>query len=711
MKKITAYLMVIILTLTLAMPSMNGLNVVAVGEEGTDFYSSFETGEPSANVSVLETTGNNFATTIGSGPAQLWGNTSSRANRGWTGSNALKITGTKQNASATYYANIYSVNIEIVANTNLSYMVMPYQDNDVQTNLYDEEYTSNYAAVDLKFSDNTYLSDYGALDQYGFKVSPLDQGKAGITEQNNWLKVTSNLGDTKFGLQGKRIQEILVGYEKPNGTTGKSVTVFFDDISIYRENKPVVTNIAEYVNILRGTQNGAYTEDHNKYAHGLNNPIVATPHPFNFWSPSTTMSAQTVYQYTGSEANFKHIHLNHVASNWISESGVFDFSADSTTVWSDATALYNSLRTRGSNFKHENEIAHAHYYGVTFNEDDAKAPGVKVEVTPTEHAAVLRFTFPEDSVKRNVILDSAKARSSSTSGITYNNDGTFAAFTSRANNGQKRMYVYGKFNVLPSAFREAASNYRPMSMFEFPEAESGETVVELTVASSFISAEQAIKNFNHEISSTDDFDSVETRALTEWNEKLSTVTVEDPNATYDQLSSLYSNLYRAFVYPVLDSENVAEVGATPEWKYASPYSGNATTLTLKEGKLFYNNGFWDTYRTAWPVYALFTPEKDTDLLNGLVQHYRDNGWVPRWIAPSGTNSMVGTNSDSIFGDAISQGIEFEYEDAYKSSLKNATVYSPNNSGNFYSGRAGMASWPFIGYSPTDRKSTRLNSSH
>jgi predicted alpha-1,2-mannosidase len=683
------------------------ISAVPIYAPETEFYSSFETTDAAINPVVVSSSGNNFATTVGAGPAQLWGNVSTRANLGWTGSRALKISGTKQAESASYYATIYdNLNILIGADTRLSYMVLPYIDADTKTSftsannagVYDAEYTCNYAAIDLKFDDGTFLRTYGAIDQYGFKVSPLDQGNAGIIEQNNWLKVTSKLGDVA-ALRGKTITSILVGYEKPTGSTGKSMTVFFDDVQIYREPDPVVENLAEYVNILRGTQNGAYDTDHNKYAHGLNNPIVSTPYPFNFWSPGTTMSAQTIYQYTGSQANFKHIHLNHVASNWIGESGNFDFSADSTTVWSTAAALYTSLNSRGSNFKHENEIAHAHYYGVTFNEDDAKAPGVKIEVTPTEHAAVLRFTFPAGSTRRNVILDSAKARNATTSGITYNDDGTFAAFTSRTNNGQKRMYVYGQFSVVPSAFRQAASNYYPMSMFEFDAAANGPTVVELKVATSFISAAQAIKNLNLEIAPTDNFDSIEAKALAQWNEKLGCITVEDPNATYDQLVSLYSNLYRACIYPLLDSENTG-TNEAPRWQYASPYSGNATTITLKDGRLFYNNGFWDTFRTAWPTLALLTPIKDADIVNGLVAHYLDNTWVPRWIAPAGTNSMVGTNSDSIFGDAIAQGIVFDYANAYASSLKNATVYSPNNSGNFYSGRAGMAEWPFLGYTPT-----------
>lgn len=647
-----------------------------------------------------------FQLSTGAGPAQLWGNTSSRANMGWTGSRALKATGIKRQANANSSQIIYdNVDVTVNSDTKLSYMIMPYINSDLKNTSnadipdnYDYEYTNNFAAIDLKFDDGTFLSQYGAKDQYGVEVSPLGQGNGRIVEQNNWLKVTSSIGAIP-ALRSKTIKSILVGYAKNGGTPGKEINVYFDDVKLYREADPIVTNLADYVNILRGTQNGAYNEDHNKYAHGLNNPIVATPHPFNFWSPATTMSAQTVYQYAGSEANFKQIEINHVASNWIGESGTFDISADSTTVWSSANALYTSLNTRGSVFKHENEIARAHYYGVTFNDNDAKAPGVKIEVTPTEHAAVLRFTFPAGAAKRNVILDCAKSRSSSTSGITNNGDGTFSAFTTKASNGQKRMYIYGQFSVVPSAFRQPATNYTPMSMFEFAAAPSGATVVELKIATSYMSAAQAIKNLNLEIDTNDNFDSIKAKALETWNNKLSVIKIDDPNATYDQLSLIYSNLYRAFVYPLLDSENTG-TAENPKWQYPSPYSGNTTTSTIKDGRLFYNNGFWDTYRTAWPLYSLLTPQKDTDLLNGLVQHYLDNGWIPRWIAPAGTDSMVGTNSDSIFGDAISQGVNFDFENAYYSSLKNATVYSPNNNSNFYSGRAGMAVWPFIGYSPT-----------
>ncbi|MFR6562960.1 MAG: glycoside hydrolase domain-containing protein [Eubacterium ventriosum] len=56
-----------------------------------------------------------------------------------------------------------------------------------------------------------------------------------------------------------------------------------------------------------------------------------------------------------------------------------------------------------------------------------------------------------------------------------------------------------------------------------------------------------------------------------------------------------------------------------------------------------NNGFWDTYRTAWSGYGLFTPSKATELLNGLVQHYKDQGWVCAKMDCTGWNQQYGGN--------------------------------------------------------------------
>ena len=232
-----------------------------------------------------------------------------------------------------------------------------------------------------------------------------------------------------------------------------------------------------------------------------------------------------------------------------------------------------------------------------------------------------------------------------------------------------------------------------MGMFQFTPNESGETVIEMKVATSFISKDQAQRALSIEIAANEGFDAVRDKALKIWNDTLGSIEVE--GGSYHERVTFYSNLYRAFVYPTSLAENTG-TNEQPHWKHYSPYTKN-----VEDGQFVYNNGFWDTFRTTWPLYSIVAPEKATQLLNGLVQHYKEQGWIPRWIAPAGTDCMVGTNSDNIFADALNRGVTFDVEEAYASALRNGSVYSVNNGKNSYSGRAHMDGMVFLGYVPQD----------
>ncbi len=331
---------------------------------------------------------------------------------------------------------------------------------------------------------------------------------------------------------------------------------------------------------------------------------------------------------------------------------------------------------RQAEFSHDNEIAKAHYYSVTFDEG-SNASNSQIEVTPTLHGAVSRFTFDKDSKNRNIIFDSTRASGT----LKYNKDGSFEATSNHTSNGMQTMYVYGEFSEKPVS-TIVQNSKQGIASFD-------SDVVELKLATSFISIDQAKKNLELEIGKNDDFKSIFKQAQNTWDETLNTIDVK--GASKDQLITLYSNLYRLNAYPNLLSENTG-TNDEPVWKYKSPY-GNHDVV---DGTLYYNNGFWDTYRTAWAAYGLFTPEKATELLDGLVQHYNDQGYVPRWIAPGGTNSMVGTSSDIIFGDAIAKGIEFDWQNAYESAIKNAAV-AVDSSNLTNGGRAQLNTSIFEGY--------------
>ena len=101
-------------------------------------------------------------------------------------------------------------------------------------------------------------------------------------------------------------------------------------------------------------------------------------------------------------------------------------------------------------------------------------------------------------------------------------------------------------------------------------------------------------------------------------------------------------------------ENVG-TNRRPFYRYASPFSPplvpNTPTETgakVVDGKVYLNNGFWDTYRTAWPAYSLLYPKDAGEMVDGFVQQYRDGGWVARWSSPGYANLMTGTSSDVAF---------------------------------------------------------------
>src|SRR5690606_28055784 len=158
--------------------------------------------------------------------------------------------------------------------------------------------------------------------------------------------------------------------------------------------------------------------------------------------------------------------------------------------------------------------------------------------------------------------------------------------------------------------------------------------VELRITSSFISQDQAAANHALELDGVS-FDDAHQAVQDAWNGRLSVVH-DVQGATDDQLVTLYSSLYRLNLYPNSQFENVGTADY-PEYAYASPVaakSGSATDTDtdaqIVDGKIYVNNGFWDTYRTAWPLYGLLYPDVTEELVDGFVQPYRDKIGRASW---------------------------------------------------------------------------------
>lgn len=174
---------------------------------------------------------------------------------GWTGYNSLMAAGSHLGMERAFSRNVIytDLHIPVSEHTQFSYMIFPAMARD---NFYDFDYTSMYMALDLAFTDGSYLSELSALDQNGNRLTARSQGESNALYYLQWNQILSHIGQVAAG---KTISQILVVYDKPAGTEGMDAPFlsYFDDILI--EDKVPVTyeHLYDYVNILRGSQSNS----------------------------------------------------------------------------------------------------------------------------------------------------------------------------------------------------------------------------------------------------------------------------------------------------------------------------------------------------------------------------------------------------------------------------------------------------------------------
>lgn len=631
---------------------------------------------------------------VSSGPSSLY---NAKSNIGWTGLKAFTYTGSHTaDGRAFSYNKIFDVDIAVTDNTELSYYIAPqFMDSESM------DYSSTYAAVDLLFDDGTYLHELNAIDQHGVKLDAQSQGNSKTLYNNQWNFKKSQIGAVAAG---KTIKRVLIAYDHPNAVKFAAFKGTIDDIKIDGNPvKKVYNKLSEYVDTRRGTlSNGSFSR-------GNNFPATAVPHGFNFWTPVTDAGGVWLYQYhesndsTTNLPKLQALSLSHEPSPWIGERNTFQVMP------SDTAGIPSANRsTRALTFKHENEIAQAHYYSVKFEN------GIRAEIAPTDHAAMFRFTFAGNS--SNLILDNKNDDvSGATAAVTINADNTVQGWSdikSGFSNGAQRMFFYAEFDkpvIEKGAPSGTGGGGNKQAYVKFDT--TSDKVVHMKIATSYISVDQAKKNLALEIGAADTFDTIKGKAQEQWDKLFNIVQVE--GATEDQLISLYSNMYRLYLWPNSAHENVG-TAAAPVYKHANQ-SGSSTTGCsgstattacpglIVDGKIYVNNGFWDTYRTTWPAYSLFTPTMAGELIDGFVQQYKDGGFISRWSAPGYANIMVGTSANVAFADAYLKGVtNFDVQAFYQSAIRDAATVPPN--GNV--GRKGMANSIFLGYTSTNALSSQ-----
>ena len=432
---------------------------------------------------------------------------------------------------------------------------------------------------------------------------------------------------------------------------------------------------AEMVNPLMGT------DSDYRLSHGNTYPAVAMPWGMNFWTPQTgRMGNGWIYTYDATKING--IKQTHQPSPWINDYAAFALMAVT------GKEAYRE-EERASWFSHKAETAKPYYYSVYLADYD-----VTVEVTPTTRAAIFRFTFPE-SDSSYIILDAFNMGSGvkiipgerKITGYCRNNHGgvpeNFTNWFVAVFDRDFDSYATWRNDTLRRDSLSAEGEHSG-ALVRF-KTKRGDKI-NVRVASSFISAEQAMLNLEREICGKD-FEQVKEECRSEWNRQLGKITVE--GGTDDQIRTFYSCLYRMLLFP----RDLHEINDKNEKVHYSPYNGE-----VLPGEMFTDNGFWDTFRAQFPFLTLVFPGLNGRIMNGLVNTYLESGWLPEWASPGHRDCMIGSNSASIIADSYLKGIRgYNIDTLYKAIIKNTFGPGPVSS----VGRLGADYYNRLGYIPYD----------
>ncbi len=432
-----------------------------------------------------------------------------------------------------------------------------------------------------------------------------------------------------------------------------------------------------YVNPLMGTQSTYELSTGNTY------PAIARPWGMNFWTPQTgKMGDGWAYTYTANKIRgFKQTHQ---PSPWINDYGQFaimpvvgspEFDQDKRASW----------------FSHKSEIAKPYYYEVYLADHD-----VKTELTPTDRAAMFRFTFPEND--HSYIVVDALDNGSYVKVVPEENK--IIGYTTKNSGGVPdnfKNYFIIEFDkpftydatfadgALKEGNNEQSANHVG-AVIGFKTAK-GE-VVHARVASSFISFEQAAVNMKE--LGNNSFDAIVAQGKEVWNKELSKIEVQGGHV--DQFRTFYTCMYRSLLFP----RKFYEIDAKGEVVHYSPYNGE-----VLPGYMFTDTGFWDTFRSLFPFLNLMYPTMAKEMQEGLINTYKESGFFPEWASPGHRGCMVGNNSASVLVDAYVKGIKVDdLETLYKGLINGTENVHPTVSS---TGRLGHEYYNKLGYVPYDVK--------
>ena len=431
----------------------------------------------------------------------------------------------------------------------------------------------------------------------------------------------------------------------------------------------------EYVNPLMGSESTFELSTGNTY------PATARPWGMNFWTPQTgKMGDGWQYQYTATKINgFKQTHQ---PSPWINDFGQF-------SIMPMVNKPEFDMQKRASWFSHKGEISKPYYYKVYLAEYD-----IVTELTPTDRAAMFRFTFPEnehsyvavDPFDKGSYVKVVPEENKIIGYTTKNSGGVPEGFKNYFIIQFDKPFTYqatvADGTLTEGKLEQEADHAGAIIGFKTHKGE----VVHAKVASSFISFDQAELNMKE--LGNDSFDKIKEDGKKAWNDLLGRIEVDGGNL--DQYRVFYSCMYRALLFP----HKFYEIDKEGKAVHYSP-----TTGEVLPGYYYTGTGLWDTFRCLFPFLNMMFPSVNKEMQEGFLNAYRESGFYPEWSSPGHRGCMVGNNTASMLVDAYLKGVKVDdTETLWKGLMASVNGVHPTVSS---SGRLGYQYYNELGYVPYD----------
>jgi predicted alpha-1,2-mannosidase len=432
-------------------------------------------------------------------------------------------------------------------------------------------------------------------------------------------------------------------------------------------------DLVRYANTLQGTNSKFELSYGNTY------PTTALPFAMNAWSAQTGKNGDG-WKYQYSAKTIRGFGETHQCSPWMNDYGVF-------TLMPVSGALVVDENKRGSVFSHSNETGRPNYYRVRFDN------GMTAEMAPTERGSHMRFSFPGKQDAYLVLdgytkMSMVKIIPEEHKIIGYVNNGHIVPANFRnyfVIVFDKPFVSYGTWENVGQVISAGKKDDAGKGVGAYLQFKKGETV-QVKIASSYISVEQAELTLQQELGAFKSFEDTRNAAFKVWNGLFNRILAE--GGTEEQRATFYSCLFRANLF----SHQFFEYDRNKQPYYYSPYDGN-----VHSGYMYSDNGFWDTFRDQFPLNTILHPEMEGRYMQALLSAQQQGGWLPAWSAPSETGVMLGNHAISLLADAWIKGIRtFSTDSALKAYYHEVTNKGPHGGSN---GRDGWKEYFSMGYVP------------